>query len=88
MNISLPAELKQFVDLRLQTEAYSSSSEYVRDLIRKDRDREDLRAFMLKGINSPIVGEFDDAYLEGLKSRVLAKQAVLKAHLQAVGSMA
>lgn len=83
MNISLPNELKQFVDLRLQTQAYSSSSEYVRALIRNDRDREDMRAFMLKGMQSPSIGAFDDAYLENLKQRVLAKQAALNEHLQA-----
>jgi antitoxin ParD1/3/4 len=88
MNISLPSELKQFVDLRLQTEAYSSSSEYVRALIRQDRDREDMRAFMLKGLQSPSVGAFDDTYLDGLKQRVLDKQAALKQHLASLEPMA
>jgi antitoxin ParD1/3/4 len=71
MNISLPSELKDYVDTRIQADAYGSSSEYVRDLIRQDRDREQLRGYMLKGIQSPIVGDFNEAYLLKLKQRVL-----------------
>lgn len=40
MNISLPDTLKHFVDHRVEAEGYSSSSEYVRDLIRQDQLRE------------------------------------------------
>ena len=38
MNISLPDDLKSFVDAQL-TGRYSTSSEYVRELIRRERDR-------------------------------------------------
>lgn len=75
MNISLPSELKDFVDTRIQADAYGSSSEYVRDLIRQDRDREQLRAYMLKGIQSPIAGDFDEAYLLKMKQRVIDARA-------------
>jgi len=36
MNISLPAELKDFVDNQVKR-GYGTSSEYVRELIRKDQ---------------------------------------------------
>ncbi len=75
MNISLPNELKDYVDTRIQTDAYGSSSEYVRDLIRQDRDRQQLRNYILKGIQSPVVGDFDEAYLLKLKQRVLDVRA-------------
>ena len=39
MNISLPENLKEFVDIRVQDGGYSTSSEYVRELIRKDQTR-------------------------------------------------
>jgi antitoxin ParD1/3/4 len=39
MNVSLPEELKAFVDERVRKDGYSTSSEYVRELIRADRVR-------------------------------------------------
>ena len=43
MNISLPDELKQFIDAQVSEHGYGSTSEYLRDLIRKQRDVEKLR---------------------------------------------
>ena len=39
MNISLPDSLKDFVDEQVAQRGYGTSSEYVRELIRKDADR-------------------------------------------------
>ena len=52
MNISLPDELKQFVDQQVADGAYGSSSEYLRELIRKQRDVRKLRGMLLDGFNS------------------------------------
>lgn len=52
MNISLPDELKQFVDEQVAEHDYGSSSEYLRELIRKQRDVEKLRALLLEGAES------------------------------------
>ncbi len=52
MNISLPDELKQFVDEQVAAQAYGSSSEYLRELIRKQRDVEKLRGMLLEGFDS------------------------------------
>ena len=43
MNISLPDSLKSFVDEQVTQRGYGTSSEYVRDLIRKDHDRAHLQ---------------------------------------------
>jgi len=43
MNISLPDQLKAFVDEQVGQRGYGTSSEYVRELIRKDQDRLMLR---------------------------------------------
>ena len=53
LNISLPESLKAFVDQQVRSRAYSSSSEYVRELIRKDQDRQRLRGLLLEGAASP-----------------------------------
>jgi putative addiction module CopG family antidote len=39
MNISLTEDLKFFVDARIKARGYSSASEYMRDLIRRDQER-------------------------------------------------
>ena len=44
MNISLPDALKDFVDEQVSQRGYGTSSEYVRELIRKDQDRTHLRS--------------------------------------------
>ena len=43
MNISLPDTLKSFVDEQVSQRGYGTSSEYVRELIRKDQGRQQLR---------------------------------------------
>jgi antitoxin ParD1/3/4 len=55
MNISLPDQLKDFVDEQVGSGRYSSVSEYVRDLIRDDEKRkaqEKLEALLMEGIQS------------------------------------
>jgi antitoxin ParD1/3/4 len=55
MNISLPDQLKEFVEDQVDSGRYSSVSEYVRDLIRDDEKRkaqEKLEAMLMEGIQS------------------------------------
>lgn len=55
MNVSLPDEMKAYVDSRLASDGYSSTSEYIRALIRQDRDnhgREKLRIALMEGLAS------------------------------------
>ena len=52
MNISLPDALKSFVDDQVSTRGYTTSSEYVRELIGKDQDRQRLRCLLLEGATS------------------------------------
>ena len=56
MNISLPEPLKQFVDAQIAQGRYSSTSEYMRELIRADeklKAEEQLEAKLLEGLSSP-----------------------------------
>jgi antitoxin ParD1/3/4 len=39
MTISLPDPMKEWVETRIREGEYASSSDYVRDLIRRDRER-------------------------------------------------
>ncbi len=69
MNISLPVSLKSFVDEQVTQRGYGSSSEYVRELIRKDRDRQHLRALLLAGAASEPSSAADTAYFDTLRKR-------------------
>ena len=70
MNISLPDTLKSFVDEQVNQGSYGTSSEYVRDLIRKDQDRLQLRGLLLAGAASAPAAPADPSYFEGLRDRV------------------
>lgn len=69
MNISLPDALKLFVDEQVVSRGYGTSSEYVRELIRRDQDRQRLRSLLLEGAASAPAGLADPAYFEALRER-------------------
>jgi len=55
MNISLPDPMKHFVEQQVSTGAYSSASEYVRELVRADQKRkakEQLETVLLEALKS------------------------------------
>ncbi len=70
MNISLPDSLKSFVDEQVSQRGYGTSSEYVRELIRKDQDRLQLRGLLLAGAASAPIAAADAAYFDGLRDQV------------------
>jgi antitoxin ParD1/3/4 len=55
MNVSLPVGLRTELKKKLERKAYSNASEYVRELIRKDLQREAIEqvdALLLEGLHS------------------------------------
>ncbi len=70
MNISLPDTLKEFVDRQVSTSGYGTSSEYVRELIRRDQDRVKLRGLLLEGAQSVQTGEANAEYFAGLRAQI------------------
>ncbi len=70
MNISLPDSLKTFVDDQVSQRGYGTSSEYVRELIRKDQDRLQLRGLLLAGAASAPAPPADAAYFANLRAHV------------------
>ena len=55
MNIALSAKLKEFVQREVRRRGYSSVSEYVRELIRGEQERQAIAALeteILKGLDS------------------------------------
>jgi antitoxin ParD1/3/4 len=70
MNISLPEGLKDFVDEQVASRGYGTSSEYVRELIRRDQDRQRLRGLLLEGAASAPDVVADEAWFDGLRTRI------------------
>lgn len=70
MNVSLPDSLKAFVDEQVAARGYGSSSEYVRELIRRDQDRQQLQALLLAGAASPLGPPADAAWFDTLRQTV------------------
>ncbi len=70
MNISLPDTLKTFVDEQVGQRGYGTSSEYVRELIRMDQDRQLLRSLLLAGAVSAPTAPADSSYFDSLRARV------------------
>ena len=56
VNISLPDQMKQYIEERLSEGRYNTTSGYFRDLIRDDQKRrteERLETLLLRGLESP-----------------------------------
>lgn len=73
MNISLPDSLKAYIDEQVAERGFGTASEYMRDLIREDRERQRLRKLLLDGAESGPAAVADDAYFAALRARVQRK---------------
>lgn len=76
MNISLPDPMKNWVEDQAKTGRYANSSDYVRDLIRRDRARleaiAELQSAVYAGLASGPAKPLDR---EAFKSRMRAQHA-------------
>ena len=70
MNVSLPDELKSYVDEQVGDGGFGSTSEYVRDLIRRDKDRQQLRRALLDGASSSPGPIANASYFTTLRDRI------------------
>ena len=55
LNVNMPKDLREFVDKRTNKGGFGTPTEYVRHLIRKDRDEEgerELERLLLEGLKS------------------------------------
>ena len=76
MNISLPETLRSFVDSQVSDGDYGSSSEYMRELLRKEQDRVRLREMLLDGAASPLSENVWNAeYFEKMRQSLKAKRS-------------
>jgi antitoxin ParD1/3/4 len=56
VNISLPDQMKQYIEARIGEGGYNTTSEYFRDLIREDQKKQTeqrIETLLLRGMESP-----------------------------------
>lgn len=73
MNISLPENLKEFVESQVRSGDFSSVSEFMRQLLRREqreRDREKLELRILEGLSSGEPVEATPEMWEQLRQRL------------------
>ena len=74
MNVSLPDAMREWVDESVNSGRYANASDYVRDLIRRDRDREvaveQVQQMITEGIESGV----SDLTVEDVWERVKARR--------------
>ncbi|HKX77437.1 MAG TPA: type II toxin-antitoxin system ParD family antitoxin [Novosphingobium sp.] len=69
LNVSIPSALRKWIDHRVAEGRYSSASDYVRDLVRRDQDAaadetEWLRGLIAEGLASPVIEKEPEDVIE------------------------
>ena len=76
LNISLPEEMRYFVEEQVTQQGYSTASEYIRHLIRQERERVEqkkIEQLLLEGLNSGEPINITDEWWEHKKAALLQK---------------
>jgi antitoxin ParD1/3/4 len=78
MNISLPDKMKQWVEDQVATGRYGNSSDYVRDLVRRDQERAEARDKLQQMVDDALASGISDMGRDELlaRMRLKAKEAV------------
>ncbi len=74
MSFALPESLRDYIDQRVRTGDYGNTSEYLRDLIRRDQHDEAARRFRLliaEGLESGEGRRLTDDVIDELRDRAL-----------------
>jgi antitoxin ParD1/3/4 len=73
LHISLPEELKRYVQERVTADGYSNPSDFVRALIREDRRRraqEHVEGLLIAGLDSGEARPLDDSEWSSIRQEV------------------
>ncbi len=77
LNISLPEQMRAFIESQVSRGSYSTASDYIRDLIRDDQKRKDqerLESLLLEALEGGDSHEVTPEFFERLRER--ARQAI------------
>jgi antitoxin ParD1/3/4 len=77
MSFALPEELRSYVDERVASGDYGNTSEYLRELIRRDRQEQSinrLRSLVVEGLESGEPVALIDERVEHLRKKALGSR--------------
>ena len=79
LNVSIPPALKNWIDHRVSEGRYSSASDYIRDLVRRDQDAEPedvewVKAQLAEGMASGISDEKPETIIANIIARRRARR--------------
>jgi antitoxin ParD1/3/4 len=75
MNISLPDQMKAWVEAQSKDGSYANASDYVRDLIRRDQVKAEKIANMQRLIDEGRASGISDRSMSDIKAEALARIA-------------
>jgi len=75
MNISIPEALKSWAEARVSEGRYSSTSDYVRDLVRRDQEAEEARRRLQVAIDEGLASGISDRTIEDIIAASRGKRA-------------
>jgi len=73
MNVSLPKQMKEWVEQRSSNGQYANASDYIRDLIREDQARREATAELQALIDEGLESGISDRTPEQIRDAVLAE---------------
>ena len=73
MNVSLPKQMKEWVEEKANSGKFSNTSDYIRDLIRKDQDRDEKIARMQALVDEARQSGFGERSMEDLRAAARSK---------------
>ena len=77
MSFALPQSLRDYIDERVASGNYGNTSEYLRDLIRRDQDEQAkrrLRDLITEGLDSGPGRRLTSSVADGLRARALSAE--------------
>lgn len=77
MNISLPDQMKEWVDQQVATGRYANASDYFRDLIRDDQDEGFGRAGLRAPIDEGLASGISDKTVDDIRREVKAELGLI-----------
>lgn len=82
MNISLPVDLRQWVDKQVDEGGYGTASEYIRDMLRRKRERQvkqEVEALVLEAMESGATVVMDDRDFADIRNEARRSLKTLRA---------
>jgi len=76
MNISLPDQMKEWIEQQVATGRYANVSEFVRDLIREDQEQAAAIAELRKTVETADASGISDLTIDDIRREVLLELGV------------